>query len=60
MAMDESFSFPLPKSLDTRVHMRLITKSKVLMVHLTTVSAEEAGNAVPLGSMVYALPDVSV
>ncbi|KAF7539816.1 hypothetical protein G7054_g1858 [Neopestalotiopsis clavispora] len=57
MAMDESFSFPLPKSLDTRVHMRLITKSKVLIVHLTTVSAEEAGNAVPLGSMVYALPD---
>ncbi|KAI4599829.1 hypothetical protein KJ359_001565 [Pestalotiopsis sp. 9143b] len=57
MAMDQSLSFPLPKSLDTRVHMRLITKSKVLIVHLTTVTAEEAGNAVPLGSMVYALPD---
>lgn len=57
MAMDQSLSFPLPKSLDTRVHMRLITKSKVLIVHLTTVAAEEAGNAVPLGSMVYALPD---
>jgi hypothetical protein len=57
--MDESYSFPLPKSLDTRVHVRLITKSKVLIVHLTTVSAEDNGNAVPLGSMVYALPDVS-
>ncbi|KAK6197835.1 hypothetical protein LQW54_010541 [Pestalotiopsis sp. IQ-011] len=57
MAMDQSLSFPLPKSLDTRVHMRLITKSKVLIVHLTTVTAEEAGNTVPLGSMVYALPD---
>ncbi|KAI1849410.1 hypothetical protein JX265_008564 [Neoarthrinium moseri] len=55
--MDEQVSFPLPKSLDTRVHMRLITKSKVLIVHLTTVSAEENGNAVPMGSMVYALPD---
>ncbi|KAK9422171.1 putative Proteasome assembly chaperone 3 [Seiridium unicorne] len=55
--MDDSLSFPLPKSLDTRVHMRVIVKSKVLVVYLTTVSAEEAGNAVPMGSMVYALPD---
>lgn len=56
--MDDSISFALPRSLDTRVHMRLITKDKVLIVHLTTVSPEETGNAVPMGSMVYALPDV--
>lgn len=56
--MDESVSFPLPRSLGTRIHMRLITKERVLMVHLTTVNPEEVGNAVPMGSMVYALPDV--
>lgn len=56
--MDESFSFPLPRSLGTRIHMRLITKANVIIVHLTTVSPEEVCDAVPMGSMVYALPDV--
>ncbi|KAH8664147.1 hypothetical protein BX600DRAFT_512211 [Xylariales sp. PMI_506] len=55
--MDEQVSFPLPKSLDTRIHMRFITKEKVIIVHITTVSEEEKGTAVPMGSMVYALPD---
>lgn len=56
--MDEQVSFPLPKSLDTRIHMRVITKSKVIMLYLTTVSAEDGSAAVPMGTMVYALPDV--
>jgi hypothetical protein len=56
--MDEQVSFPLPKSLDTRIHMRVITKAKVIMLYLTTVSAEDGSGAVPMGSMVYALPDV--
>ncbi|KAI0124247.1 hypothetical protein BJ170DRAFT_77150 [Xylariales sp. AK1849] len=55
--MDEQLSFPLPRSLDTRIYMRLITKSKVIIMHLTTASAEESSTAVPMGSMVYALPD---
>ncbi|KAI0854382.1 hypothetical protein F5Y00DRAFT_6002 [Daldinia vernicosa] len=50
-------SFPLPRSLDTRIHLRLDIKSKVIMLFLTTVSADEEDQAVPMGSFVYALPD---
>lgn len=51
-------SFPLPRSLDTRIYLRLTIKQKVIMLFLTTVAAEEDNNAVPMGSFVYALPDV--
>lgn len=51
-------SFPLPRSLDTRIHLRLTIKSKVIMLFLTTVAADEEDQAVPMGSFVYALPDV--
>ncbi|KAI2608537.1 uncharacterized protein GGS25DRAFT_490734 [Hypoxylon fragiforme] len=50
-------SFPLPRSLDTRIYLRLTIKQKVIMLFLTTVAAEEDNNAVPMGSFVYALPD---
>ncbi|KAF3062441.1 hypothetical protein GL218_03370 [Daldinia childiae] len=50
-------SFPLPRSLDTRIHMRLDIKSKVIMLFLTTVTADEEDQATPMGSFVYALPD---
>ncbi|KAI1469995.1 uncharacterized protein F4812DRAFT_421146 [Daldinia caldariorum] len=50
-------SFPLPKSLDTRIHLRLDIKSKVITLFLTTVAADEEDQAAPLGSFVYALPD---
>lgn len=56
--MDEQVSFPLPRGLDTRIHLRLITTPKVITLHVTTVSEEEKGTPVPMGSMVYALPDV--
>ncbi|KAK6848973.1 proteasome assembly chaperone 4 domain-containing protein [Apiospora arundinis] len=55
--MDEQLSFPLPRSMDTRIHMRLITKPKVIIMHLTTVSVDEPAAPVPMGSFVYALPD---
>lgn len=51
-------SFPLPRSLDTRIYLRLTIKQKVIVLFLTTVAAEEDNNAVPMGSFVYALPDV--
>lgn len=51
-------SFPLPRSLDTRIHLRLTIKSKVIMLFLTTVAADEEDQSVPMGSFVYALPDV--
>lgn len=53
-----SFSLPLPHSLDNRIYVRLSLKSKALVVFLTTATSEEAGQATPLGSFVYALPDV--
>ncbi|KAK4679377.1 hypothetical protein QC764_203600 [Podospora pseudoanserina] len=52
-----SFSLPLPHSLDNRIYVRLSLKSKALVVFLTTATSEEAGQATPLGSFVYALPD---
>ncbi|KAK4241136.1 hypothetical protein C8A03DRAFT_12596 [Achaetomium macrosporum] len=50
-------SFPLPRSLDTRVYLHLTVKSKAIVLFLTTASMEEAGSPSPLGSFVYALPD---
>jgi len=52
------FSVPLPRSLDTRLYVRLTTQSKAIIVFLTTASADELGSPAPMGSFVYALPDV--
>lgn len=51
-------SFPLPRSLDTRIYLNLTVKAKAIMLFLTSASAEEAAAPTPLGSFVYALPDV--
>lgn len=53
------FSIPFPHSLDTRIHLRLATQAKAIMLSLTTASQDEIGAATSLGSFVYALPDVS-
>lgn len=60
MAGDQSIqlSFPLPRSLDTKIHLRLTIKSKVITLFLTTVTADDVGKPIPMGSFVYALPDV--
>ncbi|KAI0169515.1 hypothetical protein GGR52DRAFT_550378 [Hypoxylon sp. FL1284] len=50
-------SFLLPRSLDTKVHLRLTVKSKVILLFLTTMAADEGGQAAPMGSFVYALPN---
>ncbi|KAL2025164.1 hypothetical protein VTK56DRAFT_166 [Thermocarpiscus australiensis] len=50
-------SFPLPRSVDTRIYMHLTVKSKAIMLFVTTASMEEATVPTPLGSFVYALPD---
>ncbi|KAJ1329622.1 Proteasome assembly chaperone 4 [Microdochium nivale] len=54
---EAQLSFPLPRSLDTKIHLRLSIKAKVILLYLTTVAAEDVGKPVPLGSFVYALPD---
>jgi hypothetical protein len=53
------FSIPFPHSLDTRIHLRLATQAKAIVLSLTTASQDEIGAATSLGSFVYALPDVS-
>ena len=52
-------SLPLPKSLDTRIYVRVSQLEKASVILLSTATAEELGTAVPMGSFVYALPDVS-
>lgn len=51
-------SVPLPKSLDTRIYIRLSTRAKAIILNLTTASQDEAAAAAPMGSFVYALPNV--
>jgi flagellar biosynthesis protein FlhB len=51
------FSIPLPRALDTRIHIRLATLDKAVMVYLTTATPNDASTT-PMGSLVYALPDV--
>ena len=52
------FSIPLPRSLDTRIYIRLSTQTKALMLFLTTAAEDEAAVPKSMGSFVYALPDV--
>jgi hypothetical protein len=50
-------SFPLPKSPDTRIYIRLTIQATSLLL-LTTAMNGDTSRAAPLGSFVYALPDV--
>lgn len=50
-------SFPLPRSLEARIFVRLTIQAKSVMIFLTTAAADELGTPPPLGSFVYALPD---
>ncbi len=51
-------SFALPRSLDTRIYLHLTVKDKAILLFLTTASMDDASSPPPLGSFVYALPDV--
>lgn len=51
-------SFPLPRGMDTKIHMRLTIQSKAILLFITTVAAEDLDKPAPMGSFVYALPDV--
>ncbi|GAO20070.1 uncharacterized protein UV8b_05957 [Ustilaginoidea virens] len=52
-----SLSLPLPRSLDTRIYLRLSTQAKALVVSLTTSTPDELAAPKPMGSFVYALPN---
>ncbi|TQN70166.1 hypothetical protein CSHISOI_05294 [Colletotrichum shisoi] len=50
-------SMPLPRSLDTRIHVHLTTKTKAATLFLTSVTQDEQSGPAALGSFVYALPN---
>ncbi|KAK5631164.1 hypothetical protein RRF57_006879 [Xylaria bambusicola] len=50
-------SFPLPRGMDTKIHMRLTVQSKAILLFVTTVAAEDSNKPAPMGAFVYALPD---
>ncbi|EQL02829.1 hypothetical protein OCS_01467 [Ophiocordyceps sinensis CO18] len=50
-------SIPLPRSLDTRVYLRLSTQTKAIVLSLTTASQDELAAPKAMGSFVYALPN---
>lgn len=56
MADVAQLSIPLPRSLDTRIYMRLAAQAKTVVLSLTTAAPDEPPP--PMGSLVYALPDV--
>jgi Proteasome assembly chaperone 4 len=51
-------SFPLPKAPGTRIHLRLTISSSSILLFLTTVENGNVSATIPLGSFVYAIPDV--
>ena len=53
-----SLSFPMPKAPETRIHMHLTIQTTSLLLFLATTLNGNTSEAVPLGSFVYALPDV--
>ncbi|KAJ4309957.1 hypothetical protein N0V84_011221 [Fusarium piperis] len=58
MATDTvELSVPLPRSLDTRIYLRLSTKAKSALLNLTTASQDELATPASMGSFVYALPN---
>lgn len=52
-------SFPLPKALETKIHAHLTINTKSIVLFLTTVYDGDIPTGAPLGSFVYAIPDVS-
>jgi hypothetical protein len=52
-------SFPLPKAPETKIHIHLTINTTLIVLFLTTVYGGDVPTGAPLGSFVYALPDVS-
>jgi hypothetical protein len=56
----QELSFPLPKALHTTGHVHLTFLGHCALVHLaTSTPGDSAGSFKPMGSFVYAMPDVS-
>jgi pentose-5-phosphate-3-epimerase len=55
----QEVSFTLPKALHTTAHVHLNFLDHCAMVFLATSSPGDGGSIKPMGSFVYAMPDVS-
>lgn len=56
----KELSFPLPRALHTTAHVHLTVLETCVMVFVTTsMPGETLGPTRPMGSFVYAMPDVS-
>jgi hypothetical protein len=51
-------SFPLPNSPDSKVYLQLTNHQHAIVLYLTT-SGQTSGGSCPMGSFVYAIPNVS-
>jgi hypothetical protein len=57
----QEISFPLPKALHTTAHVHLTILETCVTVFLaTTTPGEPGGSLKPMGSFIYAMPDVSL
>jgi hypothetical protein len=64
MALDRlnrtmELAMPLPSAPETRIHVRLDVQAKAVVVFLTTAQLDDSA-PVPIGSFVYAIPNVGV
>ncbi|KAI0397328.1 hypothetical protein F5Y17DRAFT_392910 [Xylariaceae sp. FL0594] len=50
-------SFPLPRGMNTKIHMRMTIQAKAILLFLTTVASEDGNKPASMGAFVYALPD---
>ena len=53
-------AFPLPRAPQTNIHLQLTNNATSILVFLTTTSGESSTTSAPLGSLVYAMPNVRV
>jgi hypothetical protein len=58
MSQPIQLSFPMPKAPETSIHLHLTVNKISLLLFLTTALNGDTSAAPPLGSFVYALPDV--
>lgn len=60
MPSPKELSFPLPRALHTTTHVHLTALDSCMMVFVTaSTPGDTLGWTKPMGSMVYAMPDVS-
>lgn len=53
-------AFDVPGSADLRINLHVSILATTVLLFLSSSSAESGPTAVPMGSFVYAMPDVSL